>query len=403
MSITTIASTCIKMMLRYKLRTFSMLLGSLIGVLALTLVVSLGKGAERKVMNTIQQNFSASTILVSNFGSMLSGGPREQGARLTLDDAEALAARIPEIQAWDPLAVMPSALVRHDNNTTTVRMLGSSERAEKVWNRSVTRGEFFDAAAVAHSAQVALLGETVVRNLFGEEDPIGAQILVGMVPLRVIGVLEPFGIDAHGMDRDNEILAPISTVMHRLQNVDSILGIKLLARTPNEVAAIGRDVKQILRERHALAAATPDDFTLTTPTEMASLVAKGKRVFFVFLPLSALIAMLAGAVVSAALLLLSVNQRTVEIGLRRAVGARARDIAWQFAGEATLTSLLGGILGILLGFIGSNWVAQRLLLGDVISWKAAVLGLILSSLFGLLAGVLPARRAARLEPVEALR
>ncbi|HMA91187.1 MAG TPA: ABC transporter permease, partial [Polyangiaceae bacterium] len=322
---TSIASTCIRMMLRYKLRTFSMLLGSLIGVLALTLVVSTGRGIERKVMQTIQQNFSASTVLISNFSGMLSGGPREQGARLTLDDAEVLAARIPEVQAWDPIVLIASAQVRRDNSTTSVRVIGGSERAERVWNRSTTRGEFFEAAAVAHSAQVALVGETVVRNLFGDEDPIGSQILVGTVPLRVLGVLEPLGIDAHGMDRDNEILAPVSTVMHRLQNVDSLTGIKLLARTPQDVPAIGREVRLILRERHALAAGAPDDFTLTTPTEMTALVAQGKRVFFVFLPLSALLAMLAGAVVSAALMLLSVNQRCVEIGLRRAVGARARD------------------------------------------------------------------------------
>jgi putative ABC transport system permease protein len=388
---------------RYRLRTCSMMLGSLIGVAALTLIVSIGTGAERKVLQTQRNFFNPSTILVTNGGGMLRSGPRAEGSRLSIDDIQELARALPSIETWDPVAVLGEAQVRRGDTSATVRLLGGSERGERIWDRGVTRGEYFDATAVSRGARVALIGETAVRTLFVDQDPLGAEIMIGPVQFRVLGILEPLGTDAHGMDRDNEILAPISTVMHRVMNVDTIWGARVLTRAPSEVQQTAAEVKRLLRERHALLPGTQDDFQLFTPNEMEALLARGRRVFFVFLPLAAGIAMLAGAVVSAALMLLSVNQRTAEIGLRRAVGARPRDIALQFVCETTVTTLLGGILGVLLGSGVSLLVARRVAIEGALSWKAALLGVVLSSALGLVAGVLPARRAAQLEPTDALR
>jgi putative ABC transport system permease protein len=392
-----------KAMGRYKLRSGFMMLGSLVGVAALTLVVSIGEGAERKILTTVRQLFGGSSIFVITGGGRLMGGPRAEAARLTLDDVEAVAGELPGIEIWDPQQGYPDAPVRYGDASATARVLGMSERSERVWGRSVARGEYFDTAAVAGSARVALIGETVVKDLFGSEDPLGAEILIGSVRFRVVGILEPFGTDLHGMDRDDEIVIPISTAQRRLLNVDTIQSAKFLVDDPNAIQATSREVRRILRERHALAAGQPDDFTIITAVQVQKMVAKTQRVLFLFLPLVAGVTLLACCVVAATLMLSSVNERVGEIGLRRAVGARPGDIQLQFLLETAVAILGGGFVGLLVGCIGAQMVANRFSLGDVLSWKAILVGIAAAAVTGFLAGVAPARRAARLQPADALR
>jgi len=398
-----LVTSSLRVMARYKLRSGFMMLGSVVGVAALTFVLSVGKAAERKILGTVRQLFGASSIVVSSGGGFFMGGPRGEGARLTLDDIEALAGELAAIEIWDPLQVIPAAQARSGERATTVRLMGQSERSERVWDRGASRGEYFDAAAVAGAARVAVIGETVVRELFGDQDPLGAEILVGSVPVRVIGVLQRFGTDVHGMDRDNEIVVPITTAMRRLMNVDSIRAAKLLVRDPGGVAEATREVKRILRERHALAAGQPDDFTVVTSLAVQRMVGRIERIFFLYLPLVAGVSLLAGGAVAASLMLVSVNERVGEIGLRRAVGARPSDIRLQFLVETAVTTLGGGLLGIVLGTALALVVASRFGLSGAFSGTAIVVGLALSIVVGLLAGVLPARRAALLQPTEALR
>jgi putative ABC transport system permease protein len=395
--------SCLSAMSRYKLRTGAMLLGSLIGVAALSFIVSIGGGLERKVQGTVQHFFNASTLLVTTGSSIFRGGPREPSARLTLDDLEAVAAAVPNVEIWDPIATLPAASVRRGDRTRTLRIFGNSERSERAWTRTVTRGEYFDAGAVAHSSRVALIGETASRQLFGDEDPLGAEILIGSVPFRVIGVLESLGVDAHGLDRDDEFVIPISTLMHRVLNTDTVSGGKFMFRNTSDVPDAARQVRTLLRERHGISSDSPDDFTVMTPEDMNAMVSKAKRVFFVLLPLAAAVAMLAGALVTAGLMLLSVSQRTAEIGLRRAVGASEQDIVVQFLGESALTTLLGGTLGLIIGVTGSTIVAERLGVESSLSLHMPLLALLVSTVFGMLAGIIPAKRAARLEPTDALR
>jgi putative ABC transport system permease protein len=403
MNTTRMVAQCLRALGRYKMRTGFMMLGCLVAVAALVFVVSVGTGAERKILQTVQRLFSSSSILVSAGGNVFAGGPRAEGSRMTLDDFEAVKTALPSVEVFDPMQVLDPIQVRRGDASCTTRVLGQSERAERVWERSVSQGEFFDASAVARMARVAVIGTTLRRELFAGEDPVGDEILIGSAPFRVIGVLEPMGTDAHGLDRDNEIVVPISTAMRRLANLDTIRGAKLLVRDPARVAETARELRRILRERHALAAGQADDFAVMTAADAQKLVAKAQRVFFVFLPLMAAISLLAGAVVAASLMLLSVSERVGEIGLRRAVGARPRDIAVQFLWETLLTTLLGGAGGVVVGGLASTIVVLRLGLQASISWKAVVLGLALSALTGLAAGVLPARRAALLQPADALR
>ncbi len=393
----------VRAMARYKMRSGFMMLGSFVGVAALVAVVSIGKGVERKVLKTVGQLFSASAVFVVSGGNMFASGSRGDGGRLTLDDIEAIVAEVPGVEVWDPMQFHNDAQARRGDASATVRVVGQSERAERVWVRQVVRGDFFDASDVAHANRVALLGPTAARSLFGDSDPLGGELTIGGSPFRVIGLLEAMGTDAHGIDRDNEIAVPITTAMRRLLNVDTIRAAKLLLRDPAQVPVLAREATRILKERHAIAAGQPNDFNIITPVDVQRLVARSQRVIFVFLPLVAAVAMLAGAVVAASLMLLSVSERTSEIGLRRAVGARARDISLQFLAEATVTTFCGGAAGILLGGLVSWLLARRLGLESFFSWKAALVSLALAALSGLLAGVLPARRAAALAPVEALR
>jgi putative ABC transport system permease protein len=213
----------VRALARYPLRTTFIMMCSLVGVAAVTFVVSIGRAAEPKMVTTVRQIFGESGIMVGAGGHQMMGGPRAGAARLTLDDMDALGRALPEIEAWDPQQTM-AASVRRGNAAATARVLGHSERSEQLRARSVSRGVYFDAAAVKRLDRVALIGETVVRDLFGEADPLDAEILIESVPFKVIGVLERFGTDLHGMDRDIEVVVPISTLMRRLTNIDSIAG-----------------------------------------------------------------------------------------------------------------------------------------------------------------------------------
>jgi len=389
-------------MARYRLRSATVMLGSLVGVTALTLVVSLGQGMEAKVLKTVGPMLGDSSILIISGGSRIMGSPRAGASRLTIDELTALATELGDIDSWDPQQEV-SSVVRYRETTATVRVLGQSERGERVWARTVTRGQYFDAAAVSTSARVAVIGDTVARNLFGDSEPLDAEIRIGAVPFRVIGVLEPFGNDLHGMDRDDEIVVPISTLMRRLTNVDTVSAARLVVKDPGREEEIASEIGRILRARHALASDEPDDFRIVTTVEVRDTVALIRRVLRLYVPLAAAVVLLVAGIVAATLMLSSVNERVGEIGLRRAIGARPEDIRLQFATETAVSVLTGGLGGLLLGYVAARFAATRLQLGVAFSWKAVLIGLVGSAIAGLLAGVLPARRAARLQPADALR
>jgi putative ABC transport system permease protein len=329
--------------------------------------------------------------------------PFGQATTLTLADIEELQAAIPDIEIWDPMQMIPEREVSYRNRDVFTRIVGESERAERVWNRGVVLGETLDRSSVASSARVALVGKRLAAELFDGADPIGEQITIAGVPFRVIGVLEEFGTDPHGMDRDHEIHVPITTIMRRLQNVDYIVGAKLLMKDPSQIESAATRVRELLRERHHLNAAEEDDFQIITPTQIRAMVASMGRVLNLFLPLAAAVAMLVGGVVVANLMLASIQERRAEIGLRRAVGARSRDIISQFLLETTMLTVSGGVLGVIVGVTAASVLASRMKLPSVISVEAVATGVVFSALVGLLAGVLPARRAAGLDPVKALR
>lgn len=397
-----LARHSLRMMVRYKLRTGFMMLGSVIGIAALTFVISVGQSAQRKILKTVGQMFGDSGIVIHDGGGEMMGGPHGPGTRLKIDDIAAIAKELPGVELWDPMQAIATS-VRHGDSADSALVRGESERWPQVWNRTASRGDLFDETAVTGSARVAIIGETVAKELFGADDPVGADIQIGSVPFKVIGVLEPWGTDPHGMDRDNEVIIPISTLMRRLTNVDTISAAKLVATDPAHSGEMKTEITRILRERHGIAAGQPNDFSIITATEIRRMVGQVQRVLFFYLPMVAAIALLVGGIVSASLMLASVNERVAEIGLRRAIGARTQDIRLQFILETTITMLAGGIGGVLLGYAVAQLGANRMHLEGVNPSIAAILGVIASSFVGLLAGVLPALRAAQLHPADALR
>jgi putative ABC transport system permease protein len=392
-----------RMLRRYPVRVMLAASGSLLGIGTLTLVLSLGGAALDRVTRTVDQLFGGSSIGIMAGGTRFLGGPRPGTARLTIDDLAAVAAEVPGIAIWDAQQTLPSATVRRGNTVTTARVTGQTERAREVWNRDVSQGEYFDAQAVATTARVALIGETAARALFGSDDPIGAEILVEAVPFTVIGVLERFGTDLHGMDRDNELVVPVSTLQRRVMNVDTVVQAKLLVSDPDAVATTGEDVVRVLRARHGIPPDRPSDFSVMTADEVRQIVGTVERIIDVYAPLVAVVFAVVAGLVAMVLMLTLVRQRTSEIGVRRAVGARSGQIAVQFTAETAVTVAAGGLAGVLVGNAIAVVVAGQFELDTSFSWSAALTGLAVSVVIGVVAGLLPARRAAGLHPVDALR
>jgi putative ABC transport system permease protein len=400
-----VIGSSVRAMRRHKLRTFFMMLGTFIGVTALTVVMALGRGTQDAVLHQIDRMLSGSAIILFSGSGMREGGPHGSGPPTTLmaDDIDAIEAEVSAVRVADRIQAMGVVEVVFQRDAGDVQVYGHSHHSPEVWNRGVTRGSYFTAEDVTASARVAVVGPTVVRTLFGEADPIGQQIRIGAVPFEVIGVLEPFGVDPHGMDKDNEIHVPYTTVMRRLRNVDYITMSKILVDPGADLDATVLAIESVLRARHRLAPEERNDFHIITPTQVREMVASSNATFGVLLPAVALVSIIAGGVVLASLMLLSVNERRAEIGLRKAIGARTRDVWWQFVLESTAITTVGGVLAIGLGILILQFVRLHGAAEFVFPWSVTLIGLAIAILVGLLAGALPARRAARLDPVDALR
>jgi len=403
---------------RHKLRTAFMTLGTLIGVTALTVVVAYGRGTQDAVMDNFSRMFGGSTIMLMSGGPSMGGPHAAVGptTTLTLDDVDAIQAAVPEVVAWDPFQMLGEFDVVYDGASEPIVIMGHSETHEEVWGRGVSSGTYFGRDDVERSARVAVVGETLVSEIFGGADPVGETIRIGTVPFEVIGVLDPMGVDPHGIDKDREIHVPITTGMRRLTNVDYITAAKLSVTTSADLDAVTLRVTDVLRPRHALGEGEPNDFQMITPVQVQGMIASGNRVFTVFLPLVAAVSILVGGIVVANLMLMSVNERRAEIGLRKAVGAKRRDISAQFLLESVAVTALGGVLAlglafVALGHLGVSAIARGMRASDPaaatvglgLPWQVALLGIGIAVAVGLVAGVVPARRAANLDPVQTLR
>ena len=399
-----ILASGMRMLQRNPLRTFFMMLATFVGVCALTLTLAFGRGTQREMLDRVERMLGGWSMFVMAGGTRMTGGPRAAAVTtLTVDDVRAIVDQLPEVRLADPLVAAGLRDVVYGGRNRQVRIEGHAETAEVVWNRSVTRGSYFGEAHVAGAARVALIGEVVARELFDGGDPIGEQIRIGSVPFEVIGILEPVGIDPHGLDKDDEIVIPISTMMRRVANVDYIFGAKLIVSPGTDFNRTEREIREILRRRHGLLPDQADDFSTHTPDQVRHMVHSANRVFAVLLPIIAGVAIVVGGLVVAALMLMAVHERRSEIGLRRAVGAMPRDIRLQFLVESAAVCTLAGVLAVLTGYVTLKAVVVHGGSAPGMPWSAALLGLAIAVVVGVVAGVWPALRAARLDPVQTLR
>jgi len=399
-----IIKTAFRGLSKNKLRTFFMMIGIVIGIMAITMVISVGLGAEERVMERVKKFGFESLMVFSGGGTQLMGsGSAGLTTSLKLSDAEALVSQVSDINDVAPFSRMPNATVKYQELSSTPLVMGATPSWTWVWDWDIDVGRFISAEDDSRMARVCVLGPTVKKELFGETDPIGEQIRIGNVPFEVIGIMQARGTSPGGGDMDNRVFIPLQTLMRRTANIDYLSGIKVHMKSIKDIDNTSANIKSILRERHKLVEGEPDDFRVITPTEVTQFAEKVAGTFNIFLVLVAGISLIAGGFVITNIMLISVSERKNEIGLRKAVGGRKKDIQMQFLLETITITFIGGVIGIVLGFIGAKIISLITEMPAAYSWEGILTGVIFSSLVGLIAGMQPAKRASSLDPIEALR
>ena len=403
MSLFLLMSMALKALRRNTLRSGLTALGIIIGVSAVICVVAIGEGASAAVERAIA-NIGANLVWVEAGGVNRNGVRTGSGATrsLTVDDFHAIEARIPLVTNLTPQADTGVQLVNGNQNWhSSVRGVGPGYVHLKDWR--VVRGAMFTEADIERAANVCVLGQAVVEQLFGEEDPLGSTIRVKDQPCKVIGILEGKGQSATGQDQDDNLLMPYTTVMKKIKGqtwLDDIMCSAVSAAVVDQAEA---DIAALLRERHHIRQDGDDDFNLRHPTEIAQAVKDSTDTMEALLAAVASVSLLVGGVGIMNIMLVSVTERTREIGLRMAVGAKGRQVLWQFLIEATLLSVIGGAVGVALGLVGANMIATRLQWPTRVSPNAIGVAFGFAAAIGITFGFYPAMRAARLDPIDALR
>jgi putative ABC transport system permease protein len=386
-----------------KMRTMLTMLGVVIGVGAVMVMVAVGQGATSQIRQRIN-NLGTNLIVITPGSASQAGVSRGAGSasRLTLEDAEILDRESYLLAAVSPVIVtMGQAVGGQGNWRANINGVSTDYIAIRDWD--LASGRSFDEADVRGMRRVVLLGQTVARNLFPDADPIGLTLRLRDVTFEIIGVLAAKGQTAEGRDQDDVILAPYTTVQTRLAGRTFIAQIIGSASNPDEVAPAQEEVRAILRETHGLASYDEDDFTVRNQTELAEAAESTAEVMTLLLAAIASISLVVGGIGIMNIMLVSVTERTHEIGIRMAVGARGADVMTQFLVESIVMSCLGGMLGLALGFGGAR------VLGHFTGWSTAVapgmiaLAVGFSAAVGIFFGFYPARKAAALDPIQALR
>jgi putative ABC transport system permease protein len=398
--------TAARALRRNALRSALAVLGIVIAVAAVVATVALGEGAKAKVA-TQMASIGANLLMIVP-GSLQRGGVASGAGAiqtLTLEDGVAIERELGDlVEAIAPVNRTSAQVIHGDQNWST-QVFGTTPAYLQVRQWSLGEGDAFGREEVAGGAKVCVLGATVAQKLFGEASPIGAQIRVRHLPCRVVGVLAPKGQGAFGQDQDDAIVMPWTTVVRRLlgSQSDTVGTLMASARSSGLVADAQREITSLLRQRHRLAPGAENDFQIRNLTEMQNAATEQSETLSLLLGSVALISLVVGAIGIANVMLVSVTERTREIGIRLAVGARGRDVLVQFLAEAVVLSSLGGLVGLALG-AGVAWVmAAR---GDwptLLSPPVMIGTVLLAGLAGVVAGFYPALRASRLDPIEALR
>ncbi len=389
--------------LRNKTRTLLTTLGIVIGVAAVIMMIAIGSGAQGQIEARIRS--LGTNMLLITPGAATQAGV-SQGAQtfttLTPEDADRIEKQSLLISAISPVIMTRTQAIGGGANwRTSVYGVATSYPGIRDWGMET--GSFFAEADVRAMRKVAVLGRTVADALFPDRDPIGEQVQIRDVPFKVIGILERKGQTAEGADQDDIILAPHTTVQTRLASRWRLGQIIASTSSPNDLAAAQEEIRAVLRESHRLGANDPDDFTIRDQTSLAETAKETTKVMTTLLSAIASISLLVGGIGIMNIMLVSVTERTREIGLRIALGARGRDVLTQFLVESMVICLVGGLLGVAIGFGGTAILARATNWTTRITPETIALALGFAAAVGIFFGYWPARRAASLDPIEALR
>ncbi|MBM3708172.1 MAG: FtsX-like permease family protein [Actinobacteria bacterium] len=391
-----------------KLRAFLTMLGIIIGVGAVVAMMSIGQGAQQSVIESVQDIGSNLIIVVpgnrteqqQGFERML-GDDRDKKS-LNMDDIRAIEKEATMIKGAAP-AVLSASVVSYLNKSTRASVYASTEKAEYIYNFEILNGEFYSSSDVLNQSSVAVIGQTVINKLFGKINPIGKIIKIDGKNFTVIGTIKPKGTDQFGNDQDNAISLPITTAQRKLYGIDYINMIIAQSTSEENINQTSDEIERILRRSHNLREDQVNDFTVQNQTQLLDIVGTITNIFTITISSIAGIALLVGGIGIMNIMLVSVTERTREIGIRKAVGAKNRDILFQFLIESVVLSITGGILGIAFAIAVSFILNRFTILTTSISAFAIILALTFSTVVGLFFGIYPAMRAARLNPIEALR
>lgn len=391
-----------------KARSALTMLGIVIGVAAVIATVAVGSGATQRIQQQIAS--IGSNIIIVIPGSVTSSGMRMgTGAAVTLTESDArdLAAQCPSVAVVAPVVRGGSQLVYENANWGSITM-GVTPGYLTIRDLSIAKGAPFTQHDVDAATKVVVLGQTVVDNLFGDIDPIGKSIRVKKVPFTVVGVLARKGQSPMGQDQDDIVLIPLSSAKRKVlgiksANADAVDSIMLQATTDQKMQAAQDEAQALLRQRHHLQPAQEDDFSIRNMQEIFAAQESSSRVMSLMLAAVASVSLIVGGIGIMNIMLVSVRERTREIGLRQAVGAKTRDILTQFLVEAATLSVAGGIVGIALGVAASFLVSRLADWQTVVGPGAVLLAVFFSALVGIGFGYYPARKAAYMDPIEALR
>lgn len=384
-----------------KLRSLLTMLGIIIGVAAVIALVSIGNGVKQDIENSISS-------LGSNLLVVLPGAPRTPGARssqgsmksLKISDYEAIA-KLEGVKAASPMT-NGSYVVIYQNKNWTTSVAGVNSNFQDVNNWTMTSGRFFSDKNVQNRERVAVVGQTVVKNLFADEDPVGKEIRVKNIPFRVIGVLKSKGNGTMGNDQDDTVLIPYTTSMERVEGIDYLRRVYVVAKDDGGIDRLQADIENLLRVRHNLKDTNLDDFNIQNMKSIMETVAQTTGTFTLFLGAVAAISLVVGGIGIMNIMLVSVTERTREIGVRKALGATYSVIVTQFLIEAVVISLMGGFIGIAFGIGASKVIGMVSGMSTIVSVPTIIMSFAFSMAIGLIFGIYPARKAAKLNPIDAL-
>jgi putative ABC transport system permease protein len=399
----TIVRVAFKALGRNKMRSILTMLGIIIGVGAVIAMVSIGQGAQQTIAQQIAS--TGSNMLFVTPGSFTSGGVcMGQGttSHLTVDDCQAIERECPAVKYASPL-VRTSASVVYGNQNWFTNVQGYDTHFSQIRLWEIDRGTFFSDQDVLTAQRVCVLGKTVSDNLFAGTDPVGQEIRMRNMPWRVIGILQSKGQSSMGQDQDDTIIVPYTTVQKKMLGITFINSIMVSAVSQDASATAEAEITDLLRQRHRITRSEDDDFQVRNLADMAELANTSNQVMTMLLASIAFVSLIVGGIGVMNIMLVSVTERTREIGIRMAVGATGGDVQFQFLTEAVVLAIFGGLLGIIAGIAASMVISDSLGWPTLISTTAIGAAFSFAAAIGIAAGWYPARQASRLDPIEALR